>query len=52
MKLKLVNCFIVFWLEILLWYPTCIWMVKYDQKKIPIHIATFSQEINRLIYVT
>lgn len=27
-------------------------MVKYDQKKIPIHIATFSQEINRLIYVT
>lgn len=26
--------------------------MKYDQKKIPIHIATFSQEINRLIYVT
>lgn len=40
------------WLEILLWYPTCIQMVKYDEKKIPFRIATFSQEINRLIYVT
>lgn len=27
-------------------------MVKYDEKKIPIRIATFPQEINRLIYVT
>lgn len=27
-------------------------MVKYDEKKIPIRIATFPQEINRLTYVT
>lgn len=52
MKWKIVNCFIVCLIRntfviSYLYLNGEIWW-----KEIPIHIATFSQEINRLIYVT